>query len=270
MIYCNLKGGLGNMMFQIAASLSMAAKFNTKCSFPNFMNHLIYLNDDIKYNPKLKHSNEYVNLFKNLNFFLPDSKNIPTLSFPFHFVEPPMITGDCYIDGFFQSEKYFYKEKSIIEKNFSISPEWENFIKTKYKDILEYKTTSVHVRRGDYVKSSLYHRVLDLNYYVESIKFLENNTDLFIVFSDDINWCKENFTNSNIVFVENEKDYIELSLMQYCNNNIISNSSFSWWGAFLNKNDSKIVISPSSKSWFGPLNSHLETKDLIPENWIQI
>ena len=99
------------------------------------------------------------------------------------------------------------------------------------------------------------------------IDMLKDETDLFVVFSDDIKWCKEHIKPSNVIYIENEKDYIELYLMSICNNNIVSNSSFSWWGAWLNKNEDKKVIGPLK--WFGTAITH-NTDDVLPNNWIKI
>jgi len=102
-------------------------------------------------------------------------------------------------------------------------------------------------------------------YYIKAMERLKDKTDVFVVFSDDIEWCKQNF--SNAVFIENEKDYVEVYLMSLCDNHIISNSSFSWWGAWMNKNENKTVIGP--QIWFGPGIGH-RTSDILPDNWIKI
>ena len=97
---------------------------------------------------------------------------------------------------------------------------------------------------------------------------MKPDTEIFVVFSDDIKWCKENFIGNNFYFVENEKDYIEMYLMSSCNNNIISNSSFSWWSAWINENENKKIIGP--KNWFGPSLSNISDRDIIPLEWIKI
>jgi hypothetical protein len=103
-----------------------------------------------------------------------------------------------------------------------------------------------------------------MDYYRNAIAEFSDDTR-FLVFSDDIQWCKENFKGDNFHFIEGEKDYVDLYLMSLCNNNIIANSSFSWWGAWLNNTPNKKVIAP--KQWFGKAKQ-LNTKDLIPETWI--
>ena len=126
--------------------------------------------------------------------------------------------------------------------------------------------TSIHVRRGDYVKHPNHHPVQTIEYYNKSVEMVGKDTTI-VVFSDDIEWCKKNFNIDNIIYIEDEKDYIELYLMSLCDNNIISNSSFSWWGAWLNTNENKKVIAPNK--WFGSAINE-NTNDIIPKGWIKI
>jgi hypothetical protein len=262
MIYCNLKGGLGNMLFQIAATKSLAIDNDASFSFPNLIANLQYLNQDNFHNLSLTHSFEYLNLLNNLNFCGP-KENFKIIYFPFEYIKIGKIEEDVLIDGFFQSEKYFNHNRDSILDMFSFDFE----INKKYNFLKDKKVTSIHVRRGDYIKLPDYHPTQSLEYYLESIEMLKNESELFAVFSDDINWCKENIKLNNCIYIEGEKDYIELYLMSICNNHIISNSSFSWWGAWLNKKEDKKVIGP--KKWFGSKINH-NTNDILPENWIKI
>jgi hypothetical protein len=137
----------------------------------------------------------------------------------------------------------------------------------KYGDVLSLNTCSIHVRRGDYIGLQNFHPVQPVSYYEEAVKIVGDDKH-FLIFSDDINWCKENFTFlKNKTFVLNNLDYEDLYLMSMCKNNIISNSTFSWWGAWLNRNENKQVIIPSK--WFGISYSHLNTNDLYCEGWIK-
>ena len=167
------------------------------------------------------------------------------------------------LKGYFQSEKYF--DEKVVRELFSIDDNSKNYINDKYGDLLEKKTTSIHIRRGDFLDRLDRHPVQSMDYFNKAIEHFDDN--IFLIFSDDINWCKENFKGNNFVFIEGEKDYIDLYLMSMCKNNIISNSSFSWWGAWLNQNNEKIVISPSI--WFGN-SKNLNTNDIYCEKWIKI
>lgn len=266
MIYCNVKGGLGNILFQIATTLSISEIKNVDYTFPNFDTNLQYLNQELVHNPNLKTADEY-KIF--LNFFKVSSqpKDLPTYSFPFHY-EPIELPDDNFIiDGFFQSEKYFINSKNLILKHIRLSYDQEKVLREKYDYVLSKDVTSLHVRRGDYLKFSNIHHPLGLDYFQKSINMLLRDTEIFLVFSDDIDWCKDNFKMNNVVFVEGEKDYNELFLMSYCKNNIISNSSFSWWGGWLNNYEYKKVIGPNK--WFSE-NFKENAKDIIPDKWIKI
>ena len=264
MIYCNLKGGLGNMFFQIAAAKSIAIDAGTDCSFPNLESQLHLINSDSVHNPKIKHGLEYKTILKNLKSDRPDNR-IPVHSFPFHYTQPQLLT-DLVIDGFFQSEKYFAHNREEI-LNYLNFDDVAKIVDEKYGDLLNVKTTAVHVRRGDYVRHPNHHPTQSIEYYSEAMDLLQAITDTFVVFSDDIDWCKENLNYSDSIYIDNEKDYIELYLMSLCDNNIIANSSFSWWGAWLNQNNNKIVVGP--KQWFGSAITH-DTSDILPESWIKI
>lgn len=261
MIYCNLKGGLGNMLFQIAATKSFSIDNKTNYSFPNLTQHLNYLDSDGFYNPSLKHSFEYLNIIKDLTS-TPITSQIKMITFPFEYIK--LDVGDnVLIDGFFQSEKYFSHNREEILKMFNFDFDLSN----KYNFFNNDKTTAIHIRRGDYVKHPNHHPTQSLEYYLKAIELLKNDTDLFVIFSDDINWCKQNIKLEKSIYIEDEKDYIELYLMSKCSNNIISNSSFSWWGAWLNENTDKKVIGPAK--WFGGAITH-NTNDVLPENWLKI
>jgi hypothetical protein len=265
MIYCNLKGGLGNMLFQIAATKSISIDNNTDCSFPNLHPHLHYLNSDKTYNPSLKHGSEYMSILKNLQVTPSTTNNV--VRYPFTYVQSPPFDNDVIIDGFFQSEKYFAHNRTEILEFIKPTQEIIDIINEKYGDIVNGKSTSIHVRRGDYVNHPNHHPVQSIEYYNNAIDSLKDKTDNFVVFSDDIEWCKNNLKTDGIIYIDDEKDYIELYLMSLCDNNIISNSSFSWWGAWLNENNNKVVIGPNK--WFGSAINH-DTSDVITETWIKI
>lgn len=264
MIYCNLRGGLGNMLFQMAATIAFAKANNTQASFPNIQSHLNYLNNEKEYNPSLKHSEEYLNLFQNI-LYEGHPPSIRYCEYPFEYVDV-VAPNNCVISGFFQSEKYFKTYRLEILNYFTPS----DLIQSKIVSVctkLPKTYNAIHVRRGDYLKNPNYHFNLPFDYYVNGIKLL-NSTHPYVIFSDDIEWCKNNFIGKDFIFMDTEKDYIELFVMANANNFIISNSSFSWWGAWLSQKENKKVIAPIN--WFGPHAAHINTKDIIPEEWIKI
>lgn len=254
MIYCNLKGGLGNYLFQIAAAYSLSLDNGTKCLFDSGNSITVH-----------KHIDSYKNnILRNLNYGKHNFNKVFNEPY-FHYNEIPYIPN-LKLNGYYQSEKYFKHNRDKILELFSIDEDTNNFIHNKYNNILSKKTCSLHVRRGNYLKLPNHHPVCELNYYLEAIKNFDVDTK-FLIFSDDITWCKENFISDKFIFIEDNPDYIDIWLMSLCDNNIIANSSFSWWGAWLNQNPNKKVIAP--KKWFGSAIKH-ETKDLIPKEWIQI
>jgi hypothetical protein len=164
--------------------------------------------------------------------------------------------------GYFQSEKYFKHRRNDIIKLFSPPIEFNNKI-NQYSDL--FGNISLHVRRGNYVKYySDIHPPQTMIYYNQAISLLP--TDLkILVFSDDMQWCRENFIGDRFVFID-EIDYISLYLMSKMKHHIIANSSFSWWSAWLSQYDDRIVIAP--QKWLG--EGIEDIKDLIPNNWIKI
>lgn len=267
MISCFLKGGLGNMLFQIASTISISKKYRQTYSFPNLFEHFDFLNYETTHNQKLNYSNEYIDFLYKLPTEQPPNFS-RLVQFPIHYIEPILpFDEDIVLDGYFQSEKYFENYRNEILDIFDFK-----YIKNKAPlsefDFGNKRYTSIHVRKGDYIRFETFYHFLTNEYYDVAIEMLKDKTDEFLVFSDDIDACKEMFNGlDNVRFIENEKDYVELYLMTLCDNNIIANSTFSWWGAWLNKNENKIVIGPSK--WFGPSISEY-SGDIIPEKWIKI
>lgn len=263
MIYCYLKGGLCNLLFQMATTLAFAKENNTEPSFPNLLDQLKLINDDMYFNPKIDYANDYLNFFQKCKMDVPP-EGAPRYEYPFHYI--PTIPNDgSIVDSYFQSEKYFYKYRTEIINYFEPS----NNIKNQINSILNTlpkQFNVMHVRLGDYLRHPGSHNNLPISYFLNGINLLDSSFP-YIVFSDDIEMCKQNFKGNQFIFMENNKDYIDLFLMKEGQNYIISNSSFSWWGAWLNSN-AKRVIAPSQ--WFGPALSQHNTNDIIPNRWEKI
>lgn len=254
------------MMFGIAGVTALAIKNNTQAVFTNVNSHLKYLNSDNRFNPSLNHAEQYndLNFIKSLSSGSKPAKAFAKYSFPFHYEDIVIKQIPAIIDGFFQSEKYFVQYRKQMLSLFKPTDFISEYINDKYEDIINCRSTSVHVRRGDYLKLQTHHPTLPVSYYEKAIEYMTDRTDQYVIFSDDISWCRSQFVGDNFTFVE-DVDYIELYLMSMCHNNIIANSSFSWWGAWLNDNN-KLAIGPDC--WFGPSIRHA-TKDIIPEAWIK-
>lgn len=177
------------------------------------------------------------------------------------------LKGNWYLQGWFQDSRYFQKYADIIRKE--LTPRKKIKISFELKNILQLNNTvSVHIRRSDFKESR---NELPVTYYYNAINYIrEMIADPFwIVFSDDISWVKENINfGKNCYFVsgkEKLQDYEELIVMSCCRNHIIANSTYSWWGAWLGRNDDKIVVGPNK--WF--LRRKYSTK-VIPKEWIQV
>lgn len=253
-------GRLGNQMFQIASTIGISLDngqdyyFNkwvcnyTKTDFNSYMETPLsfgVLGQPIKYMREQDFGYNPIKLDKGINYVL---------------------------FGYFQSEKYFKHYKDHILETFRMGDTHLNTLKEKYGEILK-NSCSLHIRRGDYIKLQGKHTLIQLDYYSKGLKNIygDDMDDVnVLVFSDDIKWCKENLQipKGNLHFIDNNKDIMDLYLMSLCDNNIIANSSFSWWGAWLNLNKVKKVVAP--KNWFGPNNSHLPTKDLLCDGWVII
>jgi hypothetical protein len=237
-------GRLGNQLFQIAAAIGLAKTNNDSAKFYKW---------------------EYSKYFK---FPLDQSLNRSEITNTIHergFNYSPLnYIRNSDLIGYFQSEKYFKNCKEDIRHYFTFSD-------SLFNNTGSFENScSIHVRRGDYVNLQDYHPFPGMDYYRNAIDYMKNNgTDIFYLFSDDIEWCKEQFSYMDeIIYVEGNIDIKDLALMSICKNNIIANSSFSWWGAWLNKNDDKIVIAPST--WFGPSKRGVITEDLYCEGWIKM
>lgn len=259
-ISINLQGGLANNLFQINAAYAYSRKYNKELILLNQKKGIVHGSLNSYKDNILKN----ISLIDSYNFS--SFKSVREPSFAFN--ELPSVPSDIILDGYFQSEKYFKEYRSEI-LDMLISEEHVSELKKKYTNILNNNITcSIHVRRGDYLKYPDIHPVQNFNYYMKAIKMMPKET-VFLIFSDDIAWCKLNFPNipEKFIFIDEQKDYEDLYLMSLCNHNIIANSSFSWWGAWLNKNINKKVIAPFF--WFGTSATY-DTKDLYCENWIII
>jgi len=164
------------------------------------------------------------------------------------------------LSGFFQSEIYFKDHKGLVRELFTPFgvPKRDQYA----------KIASLHIRRGDYLLLPDKHPILPMSYYDEAVEYLRSNYDVkkFLVFSDDLPWCRDRFMRDPFEVIPDTPPVKQLALTIACEHHIMANSTFSWWGAWLDPNPDKIVIAP--KIWFGPGYAHYDTKDLLPPEWI--
>jgi hypothetical protein len=286
MITVKLVGGLGNQMFQYAAAKSLALKLNCPLRLD--------INDFEKYPDR----NYDLHSFPNINDAFCDKaqhKAIYSKSLTakvkrklsqfniykephFHFDQNFLnLKEHSYLSGYFQSENFFVAHEGEIRHLFQWSRQKLSHATSTYLDLIDKSyAVSVHFRLGDYIsnaKANEVHGVCSQSYYKEAIKLIldKHPQSHFYIFSDDIPWVKNQhlFTGSGHTFIEKSADAHDsedMFLMSKCRHNIIANSSFSWWGAWLNTNSQKTVITPTP--WFQ--DPELNTSDLIPKNWLKL
>jgi len=183
--------------------------------------------------------------------------------------------NNLYISGYFGDQKYFIEIEDIIRQEFTLKEHLNSTNEKVLSQIKNSNSVSIHFRRGDYLNNPFFAKI-SLDYYRTAIDFIEKFFPnlFYFIFSDDLNWVKDNFKfNASIYYVDvnDEKaDYIDLMLMSSCKHNIIANSTFSWWGAWLNNNPDKMVIAP--KQWFNDpaAQKKYENGSLVPDKWRKI
>lgn len=239
MIYFKAKCQLGNLMLEYAAALSHCKLGELPGVIAGEERSIKIINShhDLFGKPVIRHTVPS-------DAFCWEETQVP-------YVEIPEREGDMVLDGVFFSEKYFNKD--LIRARYSPTGKMIDYLNGKYGDWLKRpNVTGIHVRRGDYMKCQFDFPFAGKNYYKSAISRLADCDD-FIVCSDDIKWCKQFFTRTfpkkRFLFSEGNTPLQDMYLLSLCKNNIISNGSFAWWGAWLNKNPSKRVLAPSM--WFG-------------------
>lgn len=260
-------GRLGNQLFQIASTIGAARFNNFEVFFPaeNF-----YVDVESPHSYKGCKVTEAFNF--NSGLLLPANEIMNSIRFSFREGDNFKYNSDIEkipdgtdLFGYFQNERYFNHCEDEILDLFSFRKEITDFSDLNYPLLND--SVSLHVRRGDYLNSPEHHPTQDISYYSDALEVIDSKN--VYVFSDDIKWCENNLNmdgyNWNYVDVENP--YVSMHIMSKCDNNIICNSSFSWWGAWLNKSDNKKVVAPSN--WFGPAIKK-DASEVYGKNWIVI
>lgn len=292
MIIVKLIGGLGNQMFQYSAGLVLAKKNNTHLSLDTrtFVDQKIHngfeldrvfcIESSIAKEKEIKKLigwryykiGKYIlanhqKFFKGHHYY--QEKDV---TFNHEFLS---LKDHCYLSGYWQSEKYFSNYTDLIREQFKfkIFSSSQNVV---VADTIKKtpNTISLHIRRGDYlstVDARSVHFVCNLDYYKRAMIEIETKIlkPTYFIFSDDIEWAKKNIKiKNNHHYIDHNKSiesYNDMRLMSLCDHHIIANSSFSWWGAWLNPKIDKIVIAP--KKWFA---NGLDCTTHVPEEWLRI
>ena len=310
MIIVKLIGGLGNQLFQYAAGLHLAKCKNTELKIdigilggttPNdvtpreveldlFQTNLVFASKNEIDSFKQWSGNAYLRFLQRkfplaISFFIKlmsrfyRGNSLPKMYIAesgFRYMKSyKHLPDNVYLEGFWQSEKYFLEIRDLLLKEFIPKVKMSEVNLEILNRINKVNSISIHFRRGDFItnkNASNFHGALPLEYYEKAVTEIISHVanPEFFIFSDDANWVKENFKiDYPVTFVMHNsgRDSVyDMVLMSNCKHNIIANSSFSWWGGWMNTNENKMVISP--KQWFK--DETIDTSDLIPSDWIRI
>lgn len=290
MIAVKLIGGLGNQMFQYATARSLADRYDVvlKLDLSGFeqytLRHYELGGFNIRAEIADRHDMEFFKVNTKYRSVLQRIKGHIPFSAPgmffreasFNFderflsVKPPV-----YLDGYWQTERYFVHNAEALRHDFTSCQQLDGRNREMLAQIKAMNAVSLHVRRGDYVndpQTNDFHGTCSLEYYHAAVDYIAERVkdQHILVFSDDHEWAKKNldFKYQSTFVNINSKDQgiLDMMLMCHCKHNIIANSSFSWWGAWLNQSPDKIVVAP--RSWFKSV-SH-DIRDLLPLAWIKI
>jgi hypothetical protein len=287
MIIVKLCGGIGNQMFQVAAGLALAVHYKTDLKFDiNFFRNVDNSSEIVpsrKFRIGAFNRKYEIADMDEISLFSDGKKSIANrlksyLIKPVRLIDSWDPTGfinksskNVYLDGYFQSEDYFSDYKALILEYFKF-PELEHELLPIAKGILETNSVSLHFRRGDYTGNEdvkKIHNVCDAEYYRKAIEYIKKyyqDIELYL-FSDEPDWIRENFESLiKYSIVSTGSDINDMHLMSLCKHNIIANSSFSWWAAWLNRYINKTVIAPVK--WFA--YDIVNQDHIVPDGWIRI
>lgn len=284
MIITKIIGGLGNQLFQYAAGRCLAHLNSTtlKLDVTAFDEYKLRNFDLYNLNVTSQFASEH-----EISNLLPPTiwararQRLLTVNKRHYYREPYFhfhpkfhkASVNTYIKGYWQSEKYFLPIRNIISEELIFKPGVIDNVLNFGRELQKNQSVSIHIRRGDYTNPVILkmHGILSVEYYQQAIDYIRRQYEnaKFYFFSDDIEWVRNNLKVENMEFISgriSKTHYEDLFLMSMCQHNIIANSSFGWWAAWLNKNPNKIVIGP--KNWFnkGPK----DTQDLFPPGWIRM
>jgi hypothetical protein len=293
MVIVKLNGGLGNQMFQYALGKSLALKQQTnlkldisgfehdkkrKYSLSPFKLKAVFATtQEIKKLTSIKQSTLkkiYLRITGKPSMLIPSYVRERSYNFDEGVLSH---SGDIYIDGYWQSEKYFIQFKDTISSAFLFSDKQNDKNKELGEKICSEESVSIHIRRADYItdrETNDFHGTCSLSFYNRAIEEISQKcrTPHFYIFGDDPIWVRKKlrfeYPSTIVEHNNSDSDHEDLRLMSQCKHNIIANSSFSWWGAWLNTDPNKVVIAP--EQWFADETVNRNTKDLIPNSWIKI
>lgn len=274
MITCDFFGGLGNNLFQLALVYSIHKKYGVEMVIPSRSGRGNI--HEFGQEPNLELSRLFENKFTyddSLNLIKYIHPDVDPSKTDFTYIEVPLYDNACY-HGYFQSERYF--QGVDISKEFILKRENVEYLKHKHSGTFQKKVIGLHCRLGgDRVLPSMqhYHKNVSIEYYQKALELSNYSPDThnILVFTDRIKEGKEmlEILDLPLIFIEGENNVMDFTLMSLCNTNIVGNSTFSWWAAYMNQNSDKRIIVPATE-WFGPGYAHFKTTDTFPTSWIKL
>ena len=281
MIITKLKGGLGNQLFQYAVGRAVALhhKLPLKLDltvFEKYKLHNGYRLDQFAIQAGIATENDIINLKGGNNVLFSALRKAGLFKRKSYFKEKRSSYFDArvfknnfvYLDGYWQNELYFSNIREVLLRELSPINSMNDLGCDYLEPINKCNSVSLHVRRGDYLNLKNIN-VLDVDYYMKAVEYIRKSIEkpTFFIFSDDLDWCKKSlgFLDGCIYVDRTQTEIDDLKLMSFCRHNIIANSSFSWWGAWLNQNPKKTVIAP--KDWM--LNDP-GSNDVILSDWVKL
>lgn len=289
MITVILSGGLGNQMFQYAAGRALALKLHKELSIDTFLlqkkTKTTVRNFELKvFNINTEPKESLKNRLITKGFFFLNKYHLKDLVFGIFRIFRDKkaqnfdsrfntIKGNTTLFGYFQNENYFKTISEELTKDFAFTIPFNDENANIATQITSTNSISIHIRRGDYLNPDVNLALLSITYYQKAIDYIKQNMEspAFYIFSDDIDWVRENLDLSQTEhqFIDWNKgadSFRDMQLMSLCRHNIIANSSFSWWGAWLNSNADKIVIAPGT--WYKNETKEDYPNGFIPEEWV--
>lgn len=291
MIISHIIGGLGNQMFQYAAgrALAIAHQQPLLLDIKDFADYPLHQGFELTRVFNAAISTASTAEIQNVLGWQANKRIKTRLTYPRwailrnrHFIVEPhfnywagiqQLPSSAYLFGYWQSERYFQDIANVIRTDFAFKQPFSEKNADLAQQISQVNAVSIHVRRGDYVQNpaaNAVHGLCSLAYYQAAVFAMSQRVEqpCFFVFSDDIEWVKANLPLSSCQYISHNQgidSYNDMRLMSLCQHHIIANSSFSWWGAWLNPSPTKIVIAP--KKWFAIDNN---ISDLLPQEWLSL
>lgn len=291
MVTILLSGGLGNQMFQYAAAKALAQRLDsplnidlygltkkTKATVRSYELDIFNIDAPIRSTIKGKLVIKMRPFIQKHRLFF-QHFGILTDTYALQYESLiETIKGNIIMSGYFQSEQYFKDVKSDIYKGFSFKKPLNNKNLEVAKKVAQSESIAIHIRRGDYITDKGANQnfvTCGKEYYQKAITYIANKIQnpIFYVFSEDMDWVKENldFGDFPVTFIDwnrGSESYLDMQLMSLCKHNIIANSSFSWWAAWLNQNTQKIIVAP--EKWFQEEFKNKFLDNFYPEGWIKM